>query len=210
MIEAQLRVKLVEMARSLFDRGYTMGGSGNISLRLPDGYLMTPTGSCLGRLEPGKLSKLDMQGDLLSGEKPSKEWLVHLQIYQSRPQCGAVVHLHSPYAVAVSCLKGLDPKQPLPPLTPYYVMRVKKLALLPYHMPGAESLAQNVARSAKDHSCLLLAHHGSFVAGRDLEDAVNASEELEQTARLFMLLNGRDHACLDSSQVAELEQRFNG
>jgi len=208
MKENEIREQIVELARSLFNRGYTSGGSGNISVRLTDGFLMTPTGSCMGRLDPDRISHLDNVGKLLNGDNPSKEWLLHKEVYDARPGCGAVVHLHSPQAVAVSCLNNLNPAQVLPPLTPYYVMRVGQLALLPYYPPGDRALAQAVGRAAQHHGSILLAHHGSVVAGKDLEDAVYTSEELEETARLYLLLKGQPYNTLDKVQINELKKRF--
>ena len=208
MKENEIKAQIAEMARSLFDRGYTSGGSGNISVRLSDGFLMTPTGSSMGRLDPDRISRLDNQGNLKIGDKPSKEWLLHKEVYEARPGCGAVVHLHSPHAVAVSCLKSLNPNKVLPPLTPYYVMRVGQLAFLPYYPPGDGGLAQAVGKAALNHGSILLAHHGTVVAGKDLEDAVYTSEELEETARLYLILKGQDYNTLDTAQIKELEKRF--
>jgi ribulose-5-phosphate 4-epimerase/fuculose-1-phosphate aldolase len=208
MKENQVKTQIVEVARSLFDRGYTAGGSGNISVRLTEGFLMTPTGSCMGRLDADRISHLDNHGNLLEGAKPSKEWLLHKEVYEARSGCGAVVHLHSSHAVAVSCLNDLNPEQVLPPLTPYYVMRVGQLALLPYFPPGDQALAQAVGRAALNHGSILLAHHGTVVAGKDLEDAVYTSEELEETARLYLLLKGNDYNTLDLKQIEELNRRF--
>lgn len=208
MNETDLKSQMTELARSLFERGYTAGGSGNISVRLQDGFLMTPTGSCMGRLDPTRISRLDGKGNLLNGAKPSKEWKLHREVYGARPESGAVVHLHPPHAVSISCLSKLDPEQVLPPLTPYYVMRVGRLALLPYYPPGDPELALAVGRAAANHSSILLAHHGTVVAGKDLEDAVYTSEELEETARIYLLLKGRDYQALNSAQVAELIERF--
>ena len=208
MKETDLRTQMAELARSLFERGFTAGGSGNISVRLADGFLMTPTGSCMGRLDPGRISCLDSHGKVLGGDKPSKEWQLHKEVYQARPNSGAVVHLHPPHAVAVSCLKDLDPGQAIPPLTPYYVMRVGRLALLPYYPPGSLELARAVGDAAIKHSAVLLAHHGSVVAGKDLEDAVYTSEELEETARIFLLVRAHEFSTLDVEQVRALQEKY--
>ncbi len=209
MSQDALRQEMVMHGKSLFERGYTAGGSGNISVKTADGgMLMTPTNSCLGRLEPEAITRLDGKGNHLAGGKPSKESVLHRAVYQARPETGAVVHLHSPHAVAVSCLKGLDPANVLPPITPYFVMRIGHLALAPYFPPGDEAMAQAVGELACDYHAVLLAHHGVVVAGKDLTNAVYAAEELEETARLFLLLEGRDYKTLSPEQVQELKNRF--
>ena len=204
-----LRDEIALHGKSLFDRGLTMGSSGNISVRLDDGgWLMTPTNACLGRLDPARISHLDRDGKLLDGDKPTKESFLHQAMYGERPQSGAIVHLHSTHSVAVSCLPEIDPHNCIPPLTAYYVMRVGKLPLVPYHIPGDPTLGDAVKGLAGEHSAVLLANHGPIVAGKSLEAAVYATEELEETARLFMLLRGQNPRCLDEEQVAELEARF--
>ena len=209
MSEAKLRRDMVMHGKSLFERGYIPGGSGNISVRTGDGgMLLTPTNSCLGRLEAGAIAKLDGEGNHLAGGKPSKESALHQAVYDARPGAGAVVHLHSPHGVAVSCLRGLDPAEVLPPLTPYFVMRIGRLAYAPYFPPGDMAMARAVGELASQYSAVLLAHHGIVVAGSDLQDAVYAAEELEETARLFLLLEGQDHKALSPGQVKELKERF--
>ncbi|MBQ0748011.1 MAG: aldolase [Marinobacter sp.] len=204
-----LRDEIALHGKSLFDRGLTMGSSGNISVRLDDGgWLMTPTNACLGRLDPARISHLDRDGKLLDGDKPTKESFLHQAMYGERPQSGAIVHLHSTHSVAVSCLPEIDPHNCIPPLTAYYVMRVGKLPLVPYHIPGDPTLGDAVKGLAGEHSAVLLANHGPIVAGKSLEAAVYATEELEETARLFMLLRGQNPRCLNEEQVAELEARF--
>ncbi len=209
MSERELRERIAQHGRSLFERGLTPGSSGNISLRLPDGLLITPTNSCLGRLEPDDISKLDTLGNLLSGKPPSKEAFLHLAYYRSRPQDSAVVHLHSTCAVAVSCLADLDPGNVLPPLTAYFVMRVGQLSLVPYFAPGDVQLAEAVERVAKSSRGVLLANHGPVVGGSDLENAVYAVEELEETAKLFLMLRGLPTRLLNSEQRDELLARYN-
>ena len=204
-----LRDEIALHGKSLFDRGLTMGSSGNISVRLDDGgWLMTPTNACLGRLDPARISHLDRDGNLRGGDKPTKESFLHQAMYGERPQSGAIVHLHSTHSVAVSCLPEVDPHNCIPPLTAYYVMRVGKLPLVPYHIPGDPTLGDAVKGLAGEHSAVLLANHGPIVAGKSLEAAVYATEELEETARLFMLLRGQNPRCLSAAQVAELEARF--
>ena len=201
MKEAELREAIAMHGKSLFERGYTAGGSGNISARLDDGMLLTPTDFCLGRLDPMRIAKLDLDGNHTGGDKPSKEGVLHRAVYRARPTAQAVVHLHSPCAVAVSCLKRLNPNDLLPPITPYFVMRIGKLPLVAYHPPGDPELAEAVARRLKAHRAVILAHHGTVVSGKNLDDAVYAAEELEETARLFLLLQDRDHRVLTSQQV---------
>lgn len=206
--ETRLRDQMAELGRSLYERGLTPGSSGNFSARLDDGFLVTPTNSCLGRLDPARITKLDSKGNVLAGDKPSKEAFLHLSMYQERPQAGAVVHLHSTHSVAVSVIDGIDPAQPIPAITAYYVMRVGKLVLLPYFPPGDTTLADAVREVAGKHHAVLLANHGPIVAGVDLETAVYATEELEETAKLFLLLRGEKLRLLTGGQVAELERRY--
>jgi len=208
MTENDIREKMIVHGKSLFDRRYTCGGSGNMSARLADGVLVTPTNSCLGRLEKDRISKLDGDGKLISGDPPSKEWVLHLAIYRARPDAGAVVHLHSPHAVAVSCLNGLNSDNVLPPLTPYFVMRIGRLPLVPYYPPGDPGLAEAAGRVAGRCRGVLLAHHGTVVSGKDLDDAVYNAEELEETARLFLVLRNENYAVLNHDAVEELRERF--
>lgn len=206
--ENSLRERIALHGRSLFERGYGCGSSGNISVRLEDGILVTPTNSSMGRLDPARISKLDWEGRLVSGDKPSKEAFLHLAMYQERPEEKAVVHLHSTHSVAVSCLAEIDPEDVLPPITAYYVMRVGKLPLLPYYRPGDMALAEAVRAAARQHRAMLLANHGPVVAGKDLEAAVYAAEELEETARLFLLLRGERTRFLTQEQIADLKTHF--
>ena len=209
MNENQLREQIAELGESLYDRGLAHGSAGNISARLEGGnWLLTPTNSCLGRLDPSKISKLDANGKLLAGDPPSKESFLHLAMYQERAKSGAVVHLHSLHAVAVSCLADVDPADVFPPITAYAIMQVGKLALVPYYPPGDQLLADAVRKLAGKHQAVLLANHGPVVAGTSLSAAVNAIEELEQTAHLMLLLQGRPTRLLSAAQVAELNRRF--
>jgi ribulose-5-phosphate 4-epimerase/fuculose-1-phosphate aldolase len=202
--EATLREEMCRLGASLFARGLTFGSAGNISVRLEDGWLMTPTNVSLGRLDPARLAKLDAAGKLVSGDPPTKETFLHRAMYEERPQAGAVVHLHSTYSVAVSCLAEVNPADVLPPITAYYVMRVGRLPLVPYHPPGDMSLAEAVRRLAGKHHAVLLANHGPVVAGTSLDAAANAIEELEETAKLFLLLRGCKLRLLTEEQVAAL------
>ncbi|MDX8141686.1 3-oxo-tetronate 4-phosphate decarboxylase [Lentzea sp. BCCO 10_0061] len=199
--------QIAALGASMFARGLTFGRTGNISVREGDRVLVTPTGASLGALDPGGLSVIDAAGNHLDGPKPSKEAFLHAAVYRARPTAGAVVHLHSTHSVAVSCLDGLDPADVLPPLTAYYVMRVGRVPLLPYHAPGDASLGPLAERTARDHLAFLLANHGPVVAGGDLSAAADAIEELEETARLFLLLHGHRTRPLDSEQVAALRDR---
>ncbi len=208
MSEATLRDEICELGRSIFARGLTHGSTGNISARVKDGWVLTPTGSNLGRLDPARLSKLDWSGTPISGDAPSKESFLHLAMYQQREQNRAVVHLHSTHSVAVSVLADLDPGDVLPPLTAYYVMRVGTLPLVPYHAPGDLKLADAVRRLAGKHHALLLANHGPVVAGGSLAAAADAVEELEATARIYLLTRGQRLRPLTPEQVAEIRARY--
>jgi 3-dehydro-4-phosphotetronate decarboxylase len=207
-IETALRDDIVMLGRSLYDRGLTPGSSGNISARLDDGWLMTPTNACLGRLDPTRLSKLDSTGFPVSGDPPTKESFLHAAMYEERPGAGAVVHLHSTHAVALSCLANLDPADVLPPITAYYVMRVGRLPLVPFYLPGDRDLAEAVRKLAVRHHAVLLANHGPVVAGTNLANAVYAIEELEETAKLHFLLHGMRSRPLTAAQVAEVMAKF--
>ncbi|HKA40456.1 MAG TPA: 3-oxo-tetronate 4-phosphate decarboxylase [Burkholderiales bacterium] len=208
MKESALREQICEVAKSIFERGLTHGSTGNISARCEDGWLLTPTGSNLGRLDPARLSKLDWTGKLLGGDAPSKESFLHLAMYQERSGNQAVIHLHSTYSVAVSVLEEIDRQDVLPPITAYYVMRIGTLPLVPYYAPGDLKLAEAVRGFADKHHALLLANHGPVVAGGSLAAASDAVEELEATARLFLLLKGQRIRTLSPEQCAELRQRF--
>ena len=206
---AALREQICALGQSMYARGLTHGSTGNISLRLPDGgYLMTPTGSSLGTLDPARLSHLDSQGALLTGDKPTKESFLHIAMYEERPRCKAVVHLHSTYSTAVSVLDDVNESDVLPPLTAYYVMRIGTLPLVPYHAPGDMTLADAVRRYADKHHALLLANHGPVVGGSSLSAAGDALEELEATARLHLTLHGRACRCLGAEQVQQLRAKF--
>jgi ribulose-5-phosphate 4-epimerase/fuculose-1-phosphate aldolase len=199
-----LRRSIVEVGRSLFDRGLSPGTSGNLSVRLDDGFLMTPTNSSLGALEPGRLSHLDPEGGLREGDPPTKEAWLHLAMYAERPESEAIVHLHSTHAVAVACLDDVDPDDVLPALTPYYVMRVGRLPLVPYGRPGDDTLSGAVRERARTSHALLLANHGPIVAGVSLESAASAAEEIEETAKLVLLLRGLPTRPLTREQRNEL------
>jgi ribulose-5-phosphate 4-epimerase/fuculose-1-phosphate aldolase len=208
--EARIREDICILAKSLFERGYGCGSSGNISVLLDDGMIVSPTNSCMGRLDPARLAKVGHDGTHISGDKPSKETFLHLAMYQERPEMTSVVHLHATHSVAVSCLAEIDPEDVLPPITAYYVMRVGRLPLVPYFAPGDGALAEAVREKAKHHHAMLLANHGPVVAGKSLENAVNAAEELEETAKLYLMLRGEKTRFLTQAQVADLRVRFPG
>ena len=208
MSDTAIRDRIAKLGRSIFDRGLTFGSTGNLSVKADDGWLMTPTGSSLGELDPARISKISGDGRHVSGDKPTKESFLHIAMYEERPRAGAVVHLHSTHSVAVSCLHDVDAKSMLPPLTAYYVMRVGTLPLVPYFAPGDINLAKAVKELASKHHAVMLANHGPVVAGVSLEDAVYATEELEETARIFLLLRGEKTRELTKEQVEELRKKF--
>jgi ribulose-5-phosphate 4-epimerase/fuculose-1-phosphate aldolase len=208
MSEAKLREEICRLGASIYERGLTHGSTGNVSAKCDDGWLLTPTGSNLGRLDPARLSKLDWKGNLLSGDAPSKEAFLHLAMYEERANSAAVVHLHSTHSVAVSVLEDVNPADVLPPLTAYYVMRIGSLPLVPYYAPGDKALAQAVRGYAGKHHAVLLANHGPVVAGSSLSAASDAIEELEATAKLFLLLRHEKVRCLTQAQVAELRAKY--
>lgn len=206
MNESAVREEICAFGRSIFERGLTAGSSGNVSARLDDGWLLTPTNSSLGSLDPARLSKLDWSGKLLSGDPPSKEAFLHRAFYDAG--AGGVVHLHSTHAAAVSCMRGLDAASCIPPLTPYFVMKIGRLPLVPYHRPGDPKLGDAIRGLVGKHAAVLLANHGPVVSAKTLEAAVYAVEELEETAKLFLLLRGSEARPLDEAQIAELNAVF--
>ncbi|WP_207539447.1 3-oxo-tetronate 4-phosphate decarboxylase [Sabulicella rubraurantiaca] len=209
MDEAALRDLLVEMGASLFRRGFSVGSAGNISVRLPDGYLMTPTNSSLGRLEAERISRLDAGWNHVGGDKPSKEVFLHRAVLEARPEAGAVVHLHSTAATAISCLAAPGDEAPIPPLTPYFVMRVgRRLPVIPYYRPGDPAMEPAIHEGAKGAKALLLANHGPVATGATLTDAVYAAEELEEAAKLALLLRGASPRLLAPAQVDDLLGTF--
>jgi ribulose-5-phosphate 4-epimerase/fuculose-1-phosphate aldolase len=206
--ESKLREEMCALGKSLFDRGLTHGSTGNISVRVGDGWLMTPTGSSLGALDPARLSRLGPDGKLISGDGPTKESFLHIAMYRERAKNAAVVHLHATHSVAVSVLEEVDPQDVLPPLTAYYVMRIGTLPLVPYYAPGDMALADAVRGFAGKHHAVLLANHGPVVAGTSLSAAADAVEELEATAKLYLLLRGQRVRALTPEQVAALRAKY--
>ncbi len=208
--EARLREQICSIAASMFARGLTAGSSGNISARLDDGRLLvTPTGSSFGALDPARLSLFDAGGRFVDGDKPTKEMPLHSAFYETRgARTGAVVHLHSTHSVAVSLLPDIDPDSVFKPLTAYSIMRLGKVKLLPYIRPGDPAMGDTVRGLAGKRSAVLLAHHGPVVAGKDLEAAAYAMEELEETAKLTLLTLGLRPKILAADQIHELVEHF--
>lgn len=204
MSDARLREDICRFGKSLFDRGLTAGSSGNISVKTDDGWLVTPTNASLGNLLPERLSKLDKNGHLLSGDKPTKEVPLHTAMYDTVDACGAIVHLHSTHSVAVSILPDTPTEDALPALTAYYVMRVGRTALIPYHMPGDPNIGDAIRGLAGRYTSVLLANHGPVMAGKTLEAAVYATEELEETAKLHLLTRGLNPRVLTPDQIDAL------
>lgn len=207
MSEAVLE-NLCEAAESFYGRGYAFGSTGNISVRDGARVWITPTGRSLKGLSPERLACVSLEGESLNENRPSKEFPFHLAVYNRRDDVRAVVHLHTTYSVALSCLDSFDPENPLPPLTPYYFMRVAPLAVLPYFHPGSEGLAVAVGDAAARHNCMLLRNHGVVCAGASLSEAVDRTEELEQTARLYFILRGQHVRHLTPEEVEDLKQTF--
>jgi ribulose-5-phosphate 4-epimerase/fuculose-1-phosphate aldolase len=209
MTEMKLREEICRLCRSLFERGLTPGSSGNISVRCDDGgWLVTPTNASLGSLDPARLTRLDASGVLISGDAPTKEVPLHSALYETRTAARAVVHLHSTHSVALSMLPEIDPRAVLPPMTPYYLMKCGATALVPYYRPGDPAVADAIKGLAGKYSSVLLANHGPVVAGDSLEAAVFAMEELEETARLYLLLRGLNPRYLSPAQVKDLSDTF--
>ncbi len=209
MSDTKLREDICFWAASIFERGLTGGASGNISARTEDGgLLVTPTGVSMGRLDPARLSRFDAMGNHVAGDAPTKEMPLHSAFYETRSNAGAVVHLHSTHSTALSMLPEIDPDDALPPLTAYAVMRVGKVALLPFFVPGDPATADAVRGLAGKRAAILLANHGPVVASRDLEAAVFAMEELEETAKLALLLRGTGAKPLDGGQIAAVVRTF--
>lgn len=207
--ETRLRELICVLAKSMFDRGLTGGSTGNISARTPDGgLLVSPTGTSFGRLDPGRLSRFDAEGALISGDKPTKEMPLHSAFYDTRATAGAVVHLHSCHSVALSMMPDADPDNFLPPLTPYGIMKLGRVKLLPFFMPGDPAMGNAVRGLAGKRSAVMLANHGPVVAGKDIEAACNAIEELEDTARLAMMTRGLSPRALTQSQISQLVTKF--
>lgn len=203
--EAALRESLCELAASLFQRGLTHGSTGNISARCEDGgLLVSPTGTSFGRLDPARLARFDASGRQIGGDPPTKEMSLHRAFYDTRHGTGAVVHLHSCHSVALSMLPTENPDNWLPPMTPYAIMQLGKVALLPYFRPGDAAMGDAVRGLGGKRAAVMLANHGPVVAGKTPEAACNAVEELEATARLALMLHGQPARMLNEAQIADL------
>ncbi|BBU58239.1 class II aldolase [Mameliella alba] len=208
--ETLLREQICTLAKSMFDRGLTGGSTGNISSRTPDGgLLVSPTGTSFGRLDPARLSRFDAEGRHVDGDRPTKEMPLHSAFYDTRSQARAVVHLHSCHAVALSMMPDVDAEDFLPPLTPYGIMQLGRVRLLPFFRPGDPAMGEAVRGLAGKRSAVMLANHGPVVAGKDVEAACNAIEELEATARLAMLTRGLSPRALSEAQVQDVVTHFN-
>ncbi len=195
------REEICRLGRSLFDRGYTHGSSGNISVRLDDNtFVVTPTNSSLGSLDPASLTIVNAQGRVVDGPSPTKELPLHSVMYRTRRTAGAIVHLHSTHSVAVSMLPGISPTDALPPLTAYYLMKVGRTALVPYFRPGDPAVMAAIEQLDGRYSAILLANHGPVVAGPTIREAAEAVEELEQTAKLYLLVGHRNPNLIDASE----------
>jgi ribulose-5-phosphate 4-epimerase/fuculose-1-phosphate aldolase len=209
MSEARLRETICDLARSLYGRGLTHGSTGNISARTDDGgLLVSPTGTSFGRLDPARLSRFDAEGRHIGGDRPTKEMPLHSAFYDTRSTAGAVVHLHSCHSVALSMMPDVDPENFLPPLTPYGIMQLGRVKLLPVFLPGDPAMGDAVRGLAGKRSAVMLANHGPVVAGKDVEAACNAIEELEATAKLALLTRGTGARGLDAGQVQDVVTHF--
>ena len=210
MTETKLRETICLLAKSMFDRGLTGGSTGNISARTEDGgLLVSPTGTSFGRLDPARLSRFDADGNFVSGDQPTKEMPLHSAFYETRSTAGAVVHLHSCHSVALSMMPDVDPDNFLPPMTPYSIMKLGKVTLLPFFMPGDPAMGDAVRGLAGKRSAVMLANHGPVVAGKDIEAACNAIEELEDTAKLAIMMRGYEAKMLTPEQVNAVVTQFN-
>jgi 3-dehydro-4-phosphotetronate decarboxylase len=208
--ESALRAEIVELCRSLFQRGYVHGTAGNVSARIGQAVLMSPTRSSLGRLSPEALSVMTVEGAHVGGPPPTKEAALHLGIYRERRDAGAVVHLHSTFSTALSCLAQTDRDDALPPITPYLLMRVGQVPLVPYYPPGSDALAEAVRDKAREHRAVLMANHGFVVAGSTFADAVANAEEFEENAKLLMLTRGQPINLLGAADIAALHAKKEG
>ncbi|SCZ67205.1 Ribulose-5-phosphate 4-epimerase/Fuculose-1-phosphate aldolase [Epibacterium ulvae] len=206
--ELNVREDMARLCKSLFNRGFSVGTAGNVSVRLEDGILMTPTNVTLGDLVPERIAKIDLEGNHVAGDRPTKEVFLHQAFYETRPQAGAVVHLHSTWATALSCLTDVNADDCIPPLTPYVVMRVGAVKLVPYVKPGDPKSGELIRDLNGQYGAVLLGNHGPVVSGKDLFSAVCAAEELEETAKLLVALRGQKTKLLSEEEVAELQTTF--
>ncbi|MBP5102114.1 MULTISPECIES: aldolase [Pseudomonas] len=205
--ENALREEICDVGRSLYQRGYTVGSAGNISARLDDGWLITPTDICLGRLDPAAIAKVNLAGEWVSGDKPSKTLALHRQVYDRNPGVGGVVHTHSTHLVALTLAGVWREDDILPPLTPYQVMKVGHIPLIGYQRPGSPKVAEQVARLANQVRGVMLERLGPVVWESSVSKASYALEELEETARLWLMSQPRP-APLDQAALDELRDAF--
>lgn len=209
MSDTHLREQVCTLAKSLFDRGLTHGSTGNISARTEDGgLLVSPTGTSFGRLDPARLSRFDANGHHIGGDSPTKEMPLHTAFYDTRSTAGAVVHLHSCHSVALSMMPDADVDNFIPPLTPYGIMKLGRVKLLPFFLPGDPTMGEAVRSLAGKRSAVMLANHGPVVAGKDVEAACNAIEELEDGARIAMMTRGMNPNGLTTEQIAQVVTKF--
>lgn len=205
--ETRIREEICTVGASLYQRGYTVGAAGNISARLDDGWLITPTDVCLGRLDPAELAKVDLAGNWVSGAKPSKTLALHQGIYQADPAARGVVHTHSTHLVALTLAGVWREDEVLPPITPYQVMKVGRIPLIPYRRPGDPMAAAQVAALAAQVRGALFERLGPVVWERSVSHASYALEELEETARLWLMADPRP-APLPEAAIEELRATF--
>jgi len=205
--ENALREEICTVGISLYDRGYTVGSAGNISARLEDGWLITPTDACLGRLDPGAIAKVSLDGQWVSGDKPSKTLALHRQIYGNNPNVGGVVHTHSSHLVALTLAGVWSENDILPPLTPYQVMKVGHLPLIQYCRPGSPLVAEKVAQLANRVRGVMLERLGPVIWESSVSKASYVLEELEETAKLWLMSNPRPSP-LSEEALHELAQVF--
>lgn len=203
--------ELCEIARSFFARGLAFGSTGNLSIRRGERIWITPTGVSFRALHPEQLAEIALDGAIAGTNRPSKEFPFHVGCYRAAgDRAQAIVHLHSTYSVALSCLESLDPDEPMPVVTPYYLMRVAPLGIVPYHRPGSAELAAAVEAVAAAHNVLLLRNHGLIALGRTLDEAVDRAEEMEETAKLYFLLRGERTRRLTPGERADIGNVFRG
>lgn len=212
------RREICRIGRSLFERGYVHATAGNISVRLDEsqggGFLITPTDACLGFLAPERLAWVDADGELRSGERASKTLALHRRLYAAAPEARCILHTHSSHLVALTLQGVWSPADIVPPLTPYYVMKVGHVPLIPYHRPGdpavAEAVAQAITEAAQRGAPLravMLDRLGPVVWGESPAQAMATLEELEETAKLWLMCHPKP-AGLTDPQIEELRRQF--
>lgn len=205
--ESALREEICRTGASLYQRGYTVGSAGNISARLDDAWLITPTDACLGFLDPADIAKVDADGNWISGAKPSKTLTLHRAVYDNNPEVQGVVHTHSTHLVSLSLNGVWKTDDVLPPITPYYVMKVGHIPLIAYCRPGDSAVAEQVSQLAIRVRGVLLERLGPVVWESSVSKAAFALEELEETAKLWHL-SGQRASALEDAALQELKQVF--